>query len=398
MPPLLYLCHRIPYPPNKGDKIRSFHWLKGLSQFFDIYLAAFVDDKEDWQYVEKLKAYCADCHIVQLDPVVAKLKSMTGLVKGQALTLPYYFDDKLQQWIDQVVNEKDIKDILVFSSSMAQYVEAAQYSVCNRVIDFVDMDSDKWLQYASTKSWPMSWVYQREANRLLTYEQTIASTFDRGLFVSEAENNLFQQKCAGIGRQMGYVNNGVDTDYFSPQRQYNNPYDNRLFNMVFTGAMDYWANVDAVRWFVEDVFQKMKADVPNLQFNIVGSKPTKQVMELQKIKGVFVTGAVDDIRPYIYHAALAVAPMRIARGIQNKVLEAMAMAKLVITSPQGYEGLDAEIDKEIIVASHSDEWIDTIKRYAQSSSLNCVVGDHARSCAVNKYSWQSSIEKLKGYF
>ncbi len=398
MPPLLYLCHRIPYPPNKGDKIRSFHWLKGLSESFDIYLAAFVDDKDDWQYIEKLKAYCADYHMVQLDPALAKLKSVTALVKNQPLTLPYYFDARLQQWVEQVVNKHDIKNILVFSSSMAQYVETAQYSMCNRVIDFVDMDSDKWLQYAKSKSWPMSWVYQREANRLLKYEQTIASAFDCSLFVSDAEMNLFQQKCAGVGRQLGYVNNGVNTDYFLPQRHFHNPYDRELFNVVFTGAMDYWANVDAVRWFVEEIFQPMKMSMPRLQFHIVGSKPTKQVMELQKNKGVFVTGAVDDIRPYIYHAALVVAPMRIARGIQNKVLEAMAMAKLVITSPQGYEGLAAEIEKEIIVANHPHEWIDFLKRYGESSSSNRVVGDRARKCVVNKYSWQSSIEKLKGYF
>jgi len=398
VPSLLYLCHRIPYPPNKGDKIRSFHWLKGLSESFDIYLAAFVDDEEDWQYVEKLKGYCADCHIVQLDPAMAKVKSLTGLIKGQPLTLPYYFDVKLQQWVEHVVNEHDIKNILVFSSSMAQYVETVKYSMCNRVIDFVDMDSDKWLQYANSKSWPMSWVYQREANQLLKYEQMIAGAFDRSLFVSDAEMNLFQKKCAGIERQLAYVNNGVDTDYFSPQRHYDNPYDSGLFNVVFTGAMDYWANVDAVRWFVEEVFQQLKVSIPSLQFYIVGSKPTKQVMELQKIKDVFVTGAVDDIRPYIYHAALAVAPMRIARGIQNKVLEAMAMAKLVITSPQGYEGLAAEIEKEIIVANHGHEWIDIIKRYDLSSLSNSVVGDHARICVVNKYSWQNSVEKLKNYF
>ena len=173
MQKLLYLVHRIPYPPNKGDKIRSFHFLQALAQEFEIFLGAFIDDADDKQYVDALQPFCRESLCVDLQPVRQKIKSLQGLVSGEALSLPYYRNAELQAWVDKTIAEQGIERVLIFSSPMAQYVE--KYPGLHVVADYVDVDSDKWRQYAVNKSWPASWIYSREAKKLLAFERRFAA-------------------------------------------------------------------------------------------------------------------------------------------------------------------------------------------------------------------------------
>ena len=396
MKKLLYLAHRIPYPPNKGDKIRSYHWLKGLAEHYEIYLGTFIDDENDWQYVDHLNEYCKDVHIEKLEPVKAKIKSLRGLLTGEALTIPYYASQQMQQWVTQTVEKENIADMLIFSSSMAQFIDNEKYRNCHRVVDFVDMDSDKWIQYAEKRQWPMSWVYQREAKTLLDYEKHIAKNFNKSLFVSSKEAELFSQKLADDSIAVDFVNNGVDTNYFNVNENFRNPYSLNEKVIVFTGAMDYWANVDAVLWFVEHIFPKIKQQLPEARFVIVGSKPAPEVVALGSKEGVTVTGFVDDVRPYIQYASVAVAPMRIARGIQNKVLEAMSMAKCVLTSAQGLEGIHASVGKDLILCRSDEEWASQTVRLINKPDQ--VMQENARACVVDHYSWRSNILKLADCF
>src|SRR6185437_3003522 len=349
MQELLYLVHRIPYPPDKGDKIRSYHLLKHLSEHYRIHLGAFIDEEKDWKYLDKVKNLCSgETCFANLNPKAARLRSLSGLFSGQPLTLPYYWDGGLQTWVDSVLETRPIRNILVFSSAMAQYVNHT--GPIRRIIDFVDIDSDKWLQYSATKTWPMSWIYRRESRLLLSYERKVAKDFDSAPFVSEIEANLFKQLAPEAATKVTYFNNGVDADYFSPQNIYPNPYPAGIEALVFIGAMDYWANVDAVEWFARSIFPAIRAQLPEIEFHIVGARPVAEVMALTVLPGVTVTGSVPDVRPYLAHASLAVAPLRIARGIQNKVLEAMAMEKIVIASPQAVEGINAARGQELLVA------------------------------------------------
>ena len=338
MTKLLYLVHRIPYPPNKGDKIRSFHFLKALAQEYEVYLGTFVDDPDDWQYIDALKPYCKDSFGVDLKPKFSKLKSLTGFFNGKALSLPYYYNQSLQDWVDRTIAEQGIERVLIFSSPMAQYVQ--KYRQLHVVADFVDVDSDKWRQYANSKSWPANWVYQREAQKLLAFEAHIASQADTTLFVSEKEAALFKELAPAIADKIGFVNNGVDTEFFDPDLAYGSPFLTAQKNIVFTGAMDYWANVDAVVWFAQQVFPLVKRRCSEARFYIVGSKPTKSVLQLADTDdSIIVTGRVEDVRTYVAHADVVVAPLRIARGIQNKVLEAMAMARPVVVTSAAMEGI-----------------------------------------------------------
>lgn len=387
MQDLLLLIHRIPYPPNKGDKIRSYNLLKHLARDYRVHLATFVDDADDWQHVPKVEAMCASSHFAALNPLKARVRSLGALVKNRSLSLDYYQDAGLQRWVDQAVAAHGIKRVMVFSSPMAQYVDDVRQA--RRVIDFCDVDSDKWRQYADKKSWPMSWLYRHEARQLLRYERQVASQYDASLFVSAPEAALFRQLAPESAARIGHFSNGVDTDYFSPDHDFNSPFAAGERALVFTGAMDYWPNVDAVQWFADEVFPALRAQDPQLAFYIVGSRPNPQVLALGQLPGVTVTGTVPDVRPYIRHATVAVAPLRIARGIQNKVLEAMAMATPTVVSPQALEGIDAVADSELAVADGAPAWIATLG--ALLARNNQEMGRAARARVEHHYSWPSNL-------
>ena len=388
---LLYLVHRIPYPPNKGDKIRSFHWLEGLARHFNIYLATFIDDPEDIQYSNQLDKYCVDKLVRPLSPTLSKIKSLRGLVTGQALSLPYYHDKKLHEWVAATCNKHNIKRVLIYSSTMAQYIDSAQYEDFHRVIDFIDIDSDKWRQYATTKSGVAKFIYQREAEKLFSYESAIAQKTDYSFFVSGAEAKLFRQLTSLADNRVGYMNNGVNAEYFSPEREYPAIFPPGRKRLVFTGAMDYWANIDAVVWFAEQVFPELKRH-QDIDFYIVGSKPGKDVQRLHG-DGICVTGRVDDVRPYIFHSDVVVAPMRIARGVQNKVLEGMAMAKPVVVSPAALEGIQATVGDEIVLVEQVNEYVKAILDLL-NSDRGVEIGMRARQRVVEDYSWQSNVDAL----
>lgn len=387
---LLFLVHRIPYPPNKGDKIRSYHLLKHLAQNYHVHLGTFVDDPDDWQYVDHVKTLCDETHFAKLNPLTAKVCSLSAFVSNRPLSLDYYRNDALQTWVRDIQKKHAIQRVLVFSSAMAQFVEPDCYS--RRVIDFVDIDSDKWMQYSERKSWPMNWVYRREGRQLLRYERHIAQQFDASLFVSNAEATLFKQLAPESAEKTGFFSNGVDTDYFSPEHTFENPYAENETAIVFTGAMDYWPNVDAVQWFAQEIFPAVLAANPQAIFAIVGSRPTAQVQVLATQAGIRVTGTVPDVRPYLAHAKVSVAPLRVARGIQNKVLEAMAMGMTVVVSPQALEGIDAETNKELVLAENSAEFIDAIRSVLQQDTTS--MKQAARKKVIAQFGWSSNLASV----
>jgi sugar transferase (PEP-CTERM/EpsH1 system associated) len=384
---LLLLVHRIPYPPNKGDKIRSYHLLRHLAQRYTVHLGTFIDDENDLQYIDTVKAWCGDSHFIRLNPRLAKFGSLTALLNKRPLSLDYYRSAEMQDWVDGIVKKHAIQRVMIFSSVMAQFTE--HVTAARRVIDFVDIDSDKWRQYADKKSWPMSWLYRREGQCLLSYERKLACAYDASLFVSQAEADLFKQLAPESVAKIGYFNNGVDTEYFSPDLPHDNPYSTNEKVMVFTGAMDYWPNIDAVQWFVSEVFPGVRQRHPRALFYIVGSRPSEQVLALASIEGVRVTGSVPDVRPYLAYAQVAVAPLRIARGIQNKVLEAMAMAKVVVVSAQALEGISVKSGEGLLLAESASQFIDTLADVLNQATPK--IETLARHKVNTLYDWNSNL-------
>ncbi len=390
---LLFLAHRIPYPPNKGDKIRSWNILRRLLERYRVHLGCFVDDEHDWQHVDKLAGLCEETRFAGLRPAAAKLRSARGLLDGRPLTLHYYGDSGLAAWVDDLIARRRPERIFVFSSAMAQFVLKAR-NRARRVIDFVDVDSDKWGQYAARKSWPMSWVYGRESRTLLRFERQAAAEFDASLFVSAAEADLFRRLAPESADKVDYVDNGVDHDFFSPERDYEDPYGGDPNTLVFTGAMDYWANVDAVLWFAEDVLPALRQRLPQVRFCIVGANPAAEVSRLDERPGIRVTGRVPDVRPFLAHAAAVVAPLRVARGIQNKVLEAMAMAKPVIGTPEAVEGIAGGPGRELCEVVGSEPFAAAIAEVLRDGE-RVEMGRRARERVVADYGWDASFARLE---
>lgn len=397
-PPLLFLAHRIPYPPNKGDKIRSFHLLRHLDRRYRVHLGTFVDDPDDWQYVEKLTPWCASHCVRPLHPGRARLASLKGLLDGRPLTLPYYHDRRLARWVAETVAREGIRDILIYSSAMAQYVMGPAFDECRRLIDLVDVDSDKWRQYAEQKRWPMSWIYRRESRTLLAFERAVSARFDATFLVSDEEAELFRGLAPEVTDKIHSLRNGVDLEAFDPDRDHPNPYEGAGPHLVFTGAMDYWPNVDAVVWFADEVLPALRRHYPELVFHIVGSRPAEQVRALGGRPGIDVTGGVPHIQPYIRHAQVAVVPMRIARGIQNKVLEAMAMARPVVVSPMGLEGVNAQEGREVLVAESADQFARQVRRILDGEVSAEALGRAAREKVVRDFSWETALPLLDRWF
>src|SRR4030095_2032609 len=315
MESLLFLAHRLPYPPNKGDKVRSYHMLRHLARSNRVFLGSFIDDPVDRQHIAKLQTWCAEVHVEPIVPWAKQIRSAVVALAGEPLSLPYFRSRKLHAWVSDVVQRERIERAFVFSSPMAQYVLGLPRM--RTIVDYVDLDSAKWSDYAQRKPWPFSAFYRSEARRLLAFEKLVAARVEASLFVTGEEARLLSAALPEYAGRIIAIENGVDSDFFSPARDFESPFSPAEHAIVFTGTMDYWPNVDAVTWFAREVLPRIRERDPHARFHIVGMRPERAVQALQG-DAVNVTGRVADVRPYLSHCRVVVAPLRIARGIQNK--------------------------------------------------------------------------------
>ncbi len=388
---LLYLVHRLPYPPNKGDKVRSYHLLKHLAARHRVFLGTFIDDPEDEVHLDTVRSLCAGLHAARLSPRGARIASLSGLLSGEALTLRYYRDAGLARWVADVLARETIDAAVVFSSSMAQYAEA--HAGLPMLVDFVDVDSAKWSEYADRHAWPMSWLYRREGERLLAYERAVAVQARRSFFVTDKETALFHRLAPESAVTVEPLCNGVDAAYFAPDAAMPSPYSADECPLVFTGAMDYWPNVDAVSWFVADVLPTLRARWPTLRLHIVGRSPTPAVQALAS-DAVSVSGTVPDVRPYLQHARVVVAPLRLARGIQNKVLEAMAMARPVVAADTCVGAIDAVPGTDLLPAATAADYVAHIEALLADAPRADAIGRAGREAVLRRYNWTARLAPL----
>ena len=390
METLLFLSHRLPYPPNKGDKVRSYHLLQHLTQRYRVVLGTFIDDPTDWQHVDVLRRMCAEVHVEAIVPWSRRIRSTAALLTGEALTLPYFRSGTLQQWVGEVVRREHIERAFAFSSPMAQYL--LDLPGVRTVIDFVDMDSAKWADYARRRPWPVSALYRREARRLLAFEKFVAARADASLFVTREEARLLSQAAPGYANRIVAIENGVDSEYFSPTHGFASPFAEDEHPIVFTGTMDYWPNVDAVEWFAREVLPRIRRQDARARFHVVGMNPLRQVRALQG-DAVSVAGRVDDVRPYLRHARAVVAPLRVARGIQNKVLEAMAMERPTVVTPGCASVLSARQGVELEVADDAPDFAAKVLE-VMDAERGEGMGRRARARILADYAWSSRLARL----
>ncbi len=343
---ILFLVHRLPYPPNKGDKIRSFRELEALSQRHEVDVFCFYDDPEDSKYVEALSAHCRECYAERISWFGSRMQALLAVLLGRAFTLGFFYSQRMAGRVREAVASRNYDLIFIYCSSMAQYAEMADSIPW--VLDMVDVDSEKWVQYARHTRPPSCWFYRLEGERLAVYERRVAGKSAICLVCTEAEAELLGK--FGMPQKVVVLENAMDVEYFDPHRVEVppeiipwQPY------VIFTGSMDYYPNVDAVSYFYHEVFPRVRSFIPELRFVIAGRNPARPIRNLAADPAVWVTGAVPDIRPLLRGAAAAVAPMRIARGVQNKVLEAMAMGLPTATSKSAARALPKSLAARLLV-------------------------------------------------
>lgn len=388
MKKLLFLTHRFPYPANKGDKIRALNILEHLSKTHDVFLGCVDGDADGapvtaWAAERGFKVYCGSS-----DTLTRMPRTAWSLLKGEPLSLGYFRHRGLLNWAREVQRREQPDLTYVFSSAMAQYVIGERPARSRLLMDFVDVDSIKWRQYAATRKPPSSWIYALEARRLLAHDKHVAKIADASLFVSAAELELFRALAPELSTKLHAVPNGVDTVYFTASGK-----QPATRNIVFVGVMDYWPNVEAVQWFAAEVFPRILAQVPDARFQIVGSKPSPAVKQLAASAGIEVTGAVPDVRPFLADAKVVVAPLRIARGVQNKVLEAMAMGRPVVTTPDALEGIPATDGTHALVARDPAQFADAVVRCLKNADAE-QIGLRAREFVVSQFSWATQLRAL----
>ncbi|SFJ58881.1 sugar transferase, PEP-CTERM/EpsH1 system associated [Sphingomonas sp. NFR04] len=383
---VLFLAHRIPYPPDRGDKIRAYHLLRHLARNHRVHLVAFADDPEDLRHQDGLAAYTATRTIAWRGPPTI-WTGARALLQRRPVSLVAFADPAVRRAVDALLAAEPIETIFLFSSQMAQYLPPdPQQRV---IMDFVDMDSAKFAAYAKGARRPMAWVHKREASLLLAHERRVAGLADASLFVSDAEAALFRERTSAPC--VHALENGIDTVFYDPATRFE-PLGGEGPLLVFTGQMDYRPNIEAVTWFADRVFSRVRQAHPEARFAIVGRAPTPAVQALAERPGVLVTGTVPDVRDWLAAAALVVAPLQLARGIQNKVLEGMAMARAVVASPAAAEGIDHA--GTLQVADSPDAFGDAVLRLLDDPDSATALGASARARVIERYSWDARLAPL----
>jgi polysaccharide biosynthesis protein PslH len=384
MADILFLAHRVPYPPDRGDKIRSFHVLQHLAERHRVHLGAFADDEVDLAHAEALRPLVHRLH-VERHTRSRGASLLRGLVTRAPASVAALASREMGAFVDAVLAEESVDRLYVFSGQMAQYAPGDRPFV----MDFVDMDSEKFAAYArAAKGMAMRQLWSRESRHLFAYEREVAGRAAVSLFVSEAEAALFRTRTRLPAECVQVLENGIDLDRYRPAE----PDNARAPLVVFTGQMDYPPNVEAVLSFAREAWPRVRAAVPDARFAIVGRRPDPALRDLGE--GVEVTGEVADVRPWLARAAAVVAPLRLARGIQNKVLEAMAMARPVVASRAAFEGLDAEPGAELLVADDAAAEADAVIGLLRDPARGDAIGRAARARVEARYGWDARLAPL----
>lgn len=376
---LLFLTHRLPYPPDKGERTRAFHEIQVLGREFRITVACPIHRPQERPHAAVLAEHC---HDVIAEPVEggALLRGGLSMLRGGSATEAFFYSRSLMRALRERAARDPFDAVLAYSSGVLPM--ALQLPAAAHLADLVDADSAKWSAYAAKSSPLLRWFYRAESRGVARLEQRALEACQAVFVVSAVEASLLPR-----GGHVIVASNGVDLDYFRPSAPVAGP------RLVFTGQMDYLPNVQGVCWFVRHVWPQVRQKVPQATLVIAGREPTRRVRALAG-PDVTVTGAVPDIRPHLAAAAVAIVPLQIARGVSNKVLEAMAMGKCVVATGPALEGLEVAPGDNVLRADSPEEWVATLTRALVDGPLRTRIERGARHCVETLYTWERQLAPL----
>jgi sugar transferase (PEP-CTERM/EpsH1 system associated) len=384
---ILYVCHRFPFPPKRGGKIRPFNMIRHFSEKHDVTVASLARSDEEAREGEGIAPHCARFEMAQVSNPVQVARMVARLPTLVPSSLGFFYSPDLARRIRELLRSTRFDLIFVHCSSVAQYV--ADVRGIPKILDFGDMDSQKWLEYAQYKPFPLSMGYWLEGTKMLREEKRLAARFDMCTATTRAEWETL--KGYGVDVPTDWFPNGVDADFFTPDET---PYDPDTIS--FIGRMDYYPNQECMAGFCATTLPLLREKRPNIKLTIVGADPSPGVRKLGELPGVTVTGSVPDVRPYVRASAAMVAPLNIARGTQNKILEAMAMGVPVVTSGAAAGGVDAQNVEHFLVADTPSGYADAILRILDDPAERRRLAVAGRERMLTNHAWPNSMRRLDG--
>ena len=382
---IFFICRRVPFPPDRGDKIATFNEIRHLSAQHEVHVFCLGDGARDLDNIAGLSEYAKSVTAVPVSGLTIKVRALKALIMGQPLSVAALDEAKLHGAIQRKFAELGPDLVIVYSCNVAQF--AGHFPHVPRIMQFGDLDSLKWHQYAERSRIPLKWIYAMEGRRLLSYERLIAHSFSQALLHTEMERLDFQRLVPGV--PVALVGNGVDLDYFRSAASAKRP-----SSMVFTGVMDYRPNVDGVVWFCNEILPIVRAEIADANFTICGSRPVRSVRRLERLSGVTVTGWVPDTRPYLDRSEVFVAPLRIARGIQNKLLEGLAMGLPCVASAAAWSGTQIPRGEGIFATGDPRQFAEYVIQLLRDPKWRAEMGRRARAVAEANYRWETQMARL----
>jgi sugar transferase (PEP-CTERM/EpsH1 system associated) len=382
---ILYVCHRFPFPPKRGGKIRPFNMIRHLSQRHEVSVCSLARSAAEAEEGRGIQPHCARFEMAVVSNPVQTARMVARLPTPVPSSMGYFYSPGLARKVDALLVGERFDLIFVHCSSVAQYVEKVHG--IPKILDFGDMDSQKWLEYVNYKSFPLSMGYWLEGTKLVREEKRLARCFDLCTATTRAEWETLESY--GTGVSSDWFPNGVDADFFKPDGE---GYDPNTIS--FIGRMDYYPNQEAMFRFCDEVWPLLKSRRPEMKLLIVGADPIPAVQKLGERPGITVTGSVPDVRPYILRSAAMVAPLNIARGTQNKILEAMAMGVPVVSSRIAAGGVDAAAEEHFLVADSAQEYAEAIARIIEQPAERERLARAGRERMLSHHAWPRSMERL----
>lgn len=382
---ILYVCHRFPFPPARGGKIRPFNMIRHLNESHEVVVASLARSPEEAVAGGGIASHCADFMIGQVTAPAAWARMIARLPSPGPSSMGYFYSPELARQIDARLRADSFDLIFVHCSSVAPYV--SKVTGIPKILDFGDMDSQKWLTYRRFKPFPLSLGYRLEGTKMEAAEKALARRFDLCTCTTKAE--LETLRSFQVATPTDWFPNGVDQEFFAPVEA---PYDPDAIS--FVGRMDYFPNQQAMRFFCDEVFPLIRRERPSARLAIIGAEPSAEIKRLGEREGVTVTGTVPDVRDHVRGSAVNVAPLSIARGTQNKILECMAMGVPVVTSPEAAGGVDAVPGEHLLVADSPQDYAGKLLRLMGDPAARNALGRASRARVESNHSWAGSMARL----
>lgn len=381
---ILFVCHRLPFPPNRGGKIRPFNMIQHLSQKHEVVVASLAETEQELRDGKDLEKHCSEVIAELLPKPVRWRQACMALFTKEPSSVAYFRSSALHRRVQQKLREQKFDCVIVHCAFVAQYVLGWEGGL--RWLDYGDLDSEKWAEYGEHRAFPLSLGYQFEAKKLRKYEAKLARLFHQCTVTTQGELDMYAS--LGASTPCRVIPNGVDASYFSWPVQGSG--NSRV--IAFLGRMDYYPNIDGILYFAQDILPIIQKAIPDAQLRVIGSNPSQRIQDLTRIAGVTVTGHVPDVRPYLADAAVAIAPLRLARGTQNKILESMAMGIPVVATPQAAKGIQATPGTHLLVAGTPQVFAEQVAGLLQQIETRRTLAQEARKQVERMHHWPASME------